>query len=334
MGISPKDAVLALLDQPLLGRLLGRLRPDRTAILVLHHFASTDGTRSGHDPARLRATLASLRASGVALLDLDEAVRARLEPTSAPRRPSVVITIDDCYPDALEIGAPILREFDCPATGFIVPHMIDGVDWFWWDQIDWLLRQTTHRSLAIEIGDVHTTHQWTDDPSRRQVVKDLVERIKRVSTVARLSTIAQLAQLVDVPLPETPPAEFRVASWDALRAAESQGLRFGAHTLSHPVLSRCTDEEAKAEIHGSITRVDAELANPSRVFCYPVGRAEDFGPREMQLVAASGMLGAVSAIPRLVQPNIAQALGEQWRWQVPRAGYDERRGAVARFLLL
>lgn len=326
--------MLALLDQPLVGRLLARLRPNRTAILMLHRFAAPDGTRSGHDPARLRATLAYMRASGVALMDLDDAVRARLEPSATARPPAVVITIDDCYPDALEVGAPILREFDCPATGFIVPHMIDGIDWFWWDQIDWLLRQTTHRSVTLAIANEPATYHWADDHARRQTGKDLVERIKRVSTADRLSTIAELSQRVDVPLPDTPPAEFRVASWDALRAAEAQGLRFGAHTLSHPVLSRCTDAEAEAEIQGSVTRVDAELANPSRVFCYPVGRAEDFGQREMQLVAASGMLGAVSAIPNLLQPDIADTLGAQWRWQVPRAGYDERRGAVARFLLL
>ncbi len=334
MGTFTKRAALAVIDQPLVGRLLARLRPDRTAILMLHRFAEPDGSRRGHDPARLRALLAYLRSCGVALLDLDEAIQATLEHTGSPRPPAVVITVDDCYPDALDVGLPIFREFDCPATGFIVPHMIERTDWFWWDQIAWILRWTSRHALTVELAGTPVSLAWTDAAGRDRIGHDLVERIKRVSTHDRIATIAQLATVADVPLPETPPAEFQVAHWDALRTAERAGMRFGAHTLSHPVLSQCTDPESAQEITGSIVRVQAELGNPSRVFCYPVGRAQDFGPREMAAVEQAGMLAAVSAVPGMVHPGITHDLGADWRWQVPRYGYDERRGVTARLLFL
>ncbi len=328
-----KRALLAAIDQPAAGRLLARLRPDRVAILMLHRFASPDGTRTGHDPHKLRSLLGYLRACRIKLVDLDEAVRT----TAHGGRfgaPAVAFTVDDCYPDAWEVGAPVFREFDCPVTGFVVPNMVAGEDWFWWDQIDWLLQRAQSRAVSIEVGGKPFSHTWTDAAGAKQVGRALIEAVKLVSTAERRQIVQALAESVDVPLPERVPEAFRVMNWDELKTADAAGFRFGPHTMSHPVLSRSTDEEAAYEIRQSITRVNEVLSNPSRVFCYPVGRVQDFGVREMDIVKSTGMLGAVSAVPRVISTSDAAERTAQWRWAVPRFGYDERDGATARSLLL
>ena len=87
---------------------------------------------------------------------------------------------------------------------------------------------------------------------------------------------------------EMPP----VAAWDELRAEERTGLvRFEPHTVSHPVLTTLSREDARREIAESKGIVELELGRPARIFCYPGGY---YSPREVDLVRESGYRAAVT----------------------------------------
>ena len=62
-------------------------------------------------------------------------------------------------------------------------------------------------------------------------------------------------------------------TWDEARAAERNGMSFGPHTVTHPVLSQTTDDCLVQELGGSWQRLKDELANPVPVFCFPARRA-------------------------------------------------------------
>jgi peptidoglycan/xylan/chitin deacetylase (PgdA/CDA1 family) len=81
------------------------------------------------------------------------------------------------------------------------------------------------------------------------------------------------------------------------------GMTFGAHTVTHPVLSRTTPEAAEYEITESWTRLRAELRKPVPIFCYPNGGWEDFGNREIAVLRRLGFVGAVVG-----EPGYASAL--------------------------
>ncbi len=331
-----KRASLAFLDQPVVGGWLGRMLPNRCVILMLHRFETPDGDHLGHDPARLRGMLSYLRRSRIALLDVDDAVSrfAKGPAARADAPPAVSFTVDDGYADLLEVAAPIFAEFDCPVTGFVVPEVVDGMRWFWWDQIDWILRHAARPMIQTELSGRPLLLEWGDTDSRWRVHRELCETLKRVPNAERLSFLDALSQVADVPLPVVRPAAYRVLSWDEMRAAERRGVRFGAHSMTHPVLSRCDDVQAAAEILDSWSRVRAELQNPSALFCYPNGTAADFREREMGTVQQAGMCGALSAIPGVLRGDVAAEWGPQWRWRVPRFSYDDRRGVIARSLFL
>lgn len=331
-----KRASLHLLSQPMIGDWLGRIRTDRSAILMLHRFATPDGTHLGHDPQALRSTLSYLRKSKVALLDVDEVVaRAGTRRADAPdARPAVSFTVDDGYADLMEVAAPIFAEFDCPVTGYVVPDVIDGLRWYWWDQVDYVFRRAARPSIHLALQGRPLVLEWHDVDSRWRVHGDLCERLKRVPNAVRLDFLDELSRVADVPLPAKPPAGYRVLSWDEMRSAERRGVRFGAHSMTHPVLSRCDDEQAPREIIESTRRVRAELTHPSTLFCYPNGTSQDFGEREIAAVRNAGLNGALSAVPGLVRGEVVAASGDQWRWRVPRFSYDDRRGAIARLLFL
>jgi peptidoglycan/xylan/chitin deacetylase (PgdA/CDA1 family) len=302
---------------------------------MFHRFADPEfRPHGGHDLSQLRRILDSVRRSGIRVMSIDDVVTLAFEHPTAMREqpPTISITIDDGYADLLA-AEPVFREYDCPVTGFVVPEVIDGRSWFWWDQIDFVLQQSDRSILELELAGEPILLSWSSELERRKLQAGLVERLKNVPDSHRLSFLSELCQVADVSLPARPPKQYRVLQWEELRSAEARGLRFGAHTMTHPILSQCDERKASIELTGSIRRVQDELDNPSGVFCYPNGRACDFGAREIRILADSGSTGALSTEPLLVNANSILRYGAHAKWCLPRFAYEDRLGVIQRVLL-
>jgi len=69
--------------------------------------------------------------------------------------------------------------------------------------------------------------------------------------------------------PEAP--RLPLLSWDDLKTLLNSGFEIGAHTLTHPALTRISVEEAKNEIVNSKHVIEERLGTPVRTFAYPYG---------------------------------------------------------------
>jgi peptidoglycan/xylan/chitin deacetylase (PgdA/CDA1 family) len=84
-------------------------------------------------------------------------------------------------------------------------------------------------------------------------------------------------------------------TWDQVRELDRAGtLRFGAHTVTHPILATLGDGAARREVAGCKAALEARLGHPAPAFCYPAGL---FGARERALVAQAGFRLATSCEP-------------------------------------
>ena len=334
MTIWPKRIALATLNVRLVGRLLSAMRAPRCIVFMLHRFQHDGALGEGHRPERMAALLEYLRASRVDMLPIADAIRRFGDAQARPTRSAVSFTVDDCYGDLRDVGLPIFMRYDCPVTGFVVPDAVDGKQWYWWDHVEWLLRRQHGAVRSVNLDWLSLTLDCRSPQTILSTAELVSDALKLLPTSDRARAVEQLSELLGTPIPERAPAEYAVMSWDDLRAAERLGMQFGPHTVSHPVLSRCSDEQSEREIRQSVARLKQELRQPAPVFCYPVGRREDFGRREMETVKAEGLVGAVSSVPCVLQPQMDLRLGTEWRWAVPRFPYDERAGAAARRLFL
>ena len=61
-------------------------------------------------------------------------------------------------------------------------------------------------------------------------------------------------------------------SWGEIREMQSQGFAFGAHTLTHPNLTRLPGDKVETEICRSKTIIEEQLDSPVTCFAYPYGR--------------------------------------------------------------
>ncbi len=81
---------------------------------------------------------------------------------------------------------------------------------------------------------------------------------------------------------------WRLLNIAELRKMTQAGMSIGAHTLSHPVLSLCSEEEARREIQESKTNLERALGRPVWAFAYPFGNSSTMGERELLLAREAG----------------------------------------------
>jgi peptidoglycan/xylan/chitin deacetylase (PgdA/CDA1 family) len=293
---SIKQLMLNSLLLPGFPALLRHVERDCATIFMLHRFRDAERGIAGCEIAQLRLALAYLARNNyelVALTDLFE----RLGGNGPQACGAVAFTIDDGYVDQAAVAAPVFAEFGCPVTTFVTTGFLDGKLWFWWDQIEFVFRQTTRRSIEVRVGDVVLEYHWENEDQRIRAQTEFTASCKRVPETERIAAIAQLAQASDVEVPRNPPAQFAPMSWDQVRKCEKLGMTFGPHSVSHPVLSRTTHDATMYEITESWARLRAEARHPVPIFCYPNGEWGDFGDREIAALRGLGFIGAVVAEP-------------------------------------
>ena len=74
-------------------------------------------------------------------------------------------------------------------------------------------------------------------------------------------------------------------------AWQAAGMEVGAHSRTHPRLTKCTDEELQAELAGSKTDLEALTGAPVTQFCYPYG---DLDTRVANAVRSAGYNAATT----------------------------------------
>jgi len=279
------------------------LRPlmrGHATVFMLHRFRDDSRGIRGYPPELLRTVLARLRREGSRFISLADLVDG-LAQGEIPDR-AVAFTIDDGYLDQATVGAPVFAEFECPVTTFLTSGFLDRKLWFWWDRIEYIFHHTTRRSLAASLAGEQRSWEWEAAPGRDRAQEDFTHRCKRVPDAEKHEAIAELARSAEVELPVEAPAEYAPMSWDQARSCERGGMRFGPHTVTHPILSRTPDPQAEQELAESWRRLADEVAYPVPVYCYPNGGREDFGTREIMILRRVGLRGAVVGDPGYATP--------------------------------
>ena len=214
-----------LAEQVLASRLAGLAtaswRRGARLVLAYHNVVATDdppvhGDRSLHLPIRrFREQLDLLQRLAVRFVP----VQAPLSPGAA--HPEVAITFDDAYADAMAIAVPELAARGIPATVFVAPGIL-GTPAMWWDL------------LALPPTGVMP-------PGVRE--RALEEHRGRHSEVVEAMVPGGVAD------DRLPPA-LRIATETELAAALQlhPGLAVGAHTWSHPNLTRLAGAELEEEL--------------------------------------------------------------------------------------
>lgn len=69
-----------------------------------------------------------------------------------------------------------------------------------------------------------------------------------------------------------PSDERMLMSWEQIQELAQQGFEFGAHSVTHPILTKISISEAEREIVSAKRQLEGKLGKPIDFFCYPYGR--------------------------------------------------------------
>jgi peptidoglycan/xylan/chitin deacetylase (PgdA/CDA1 family) len=224
-------------------RLLRRLRRDDVLVLAYHNVvpdgAVVRGERTLHvSQGQFQRHLALLSRTHHFI---------PVEQISRPGhgKPRVVLTFDDAYRGAVELGTEVLRELQAPATIFVPPACLGGQQ-FWWDVL------SSGEGMASGL--------------RESALSELAG--KSADILARAN---RLPDLGDAPVYE------RTATESELDVALAfDGLTLGSHAWSHPNLAALEGAELAEQLVRPLDWLrDRYPERTAEWLSYPYGRWSD-----------------------------------------------------------
>ncbi len=206
------------------------------------------------------------------VLDLRTALRVFHQEVRCPNR-AVLVTFDDGYREDLFRIRPCLKHLEIRPVVFLSTDFIDTSRRFFWDRIAACLQLT--EKMQLNLDEVKSGSWKLSTIKERMRAAEVITRFaKGLDNEERDGLIAKLEFLLQVPSTEYAPHPL-VLSWDEARELQDT-FDFGAHTESHPVLSRISKARALRELRRSKSIVEKELGDPCLSMAIPFGRREDY----------------------------------------------------------
>lgn len=191
-------------------------------------------------------------------------------------KPMCVITFDDGWKDNYTTAFPLLKEYDIPATIFLVTNLVENGARFWVERVNEAWKNPASRRLISE---------GVERPAQRKgeevELEEVVEYLKHMS-------MAERKRRLDTILSEEPARQEDVdrnMTWDQAVEMSRNGIEFGGHTVHHPLLTFEDDETVARELQTAKRTIEAKLGVKARAFCYPNG---DWNDRVRKKVEEAG----------------------------------------------
>jgi peptidoglycan/xylan/chitin deacetylase (PgdA/CDA1 family) len=196
----------------------------------------------------------------------------------------MLITFDDGYYDNYSNAYPILKARNLPAIIFLATDYIEKGAPFFWDYVAYCFYHTQKTSAELPLLGLVS---WTNFSERNAIVFHWINLVKRLSDHDKKRVVSELAAILDVKVPDDAFANL-YANWDQIREMNRNGIEMGAHTVSHPILTRIPLSQAEDELLRSKQKIEEEIGKPVGSFAYPNGGVDDFSPDVVSLVKKMG----------------------------------------------
>jgi len=254
-------------------------------ILMYHRFAARDREALARQCAHIRRYYTPADIPGICKL---------LKSGGEMPPKATVITVDDGHRDFLEYAWPVLKSYGLTATVYLISGFTDGELWPWFDQVQWMFTNTPATDLEIGIGTEKMRFDLSTKPLREAACDRVVNLMPDLEPDARADLMCELGCRLQVKPPARAPEAHAPLSWDDVRRLAAEGVDFGAHTVTHPILSQiASNQQMYFEVNHSKARIEQELGRPALSFCYPNGRAVDVSDAAVETVRRAGFEGAV-----------------------------------------
>jgi peptidoglycan/xylan/chitin deacetylase (PgdA/CDA1 family) len=211
--------------------------------------------------------------------------------------PSIVVTIDDGYLNNYKLAFPVLKKLDLHGMVYLATGFIGTKNALWVDDLADILLSTKLKSFSLpelfgdKVLDI-STHQ-----SKMGTLTKLYEEMVGLEQHKKILTMQKLSNVLGRNEVRRGNAERKMLNWNEVIELSKNKISFGAHTVSHPTLSKMEFSEAKQEIYESKIEIEARIGSKVRHFAIPNGKREDFNGELKRYCKEIGMETIVSTEP-------------------------------------
>ncbi len=257
-------------------------KENRLLVIMLHDVVS-DAEKRRHwynsdIPSTTELdTLLTVLKKRYRLIAVEDAVR-EIRSTGVVKTKSVAITFDDGYQSTYELLFPLLKKHNATATIYLPTDWVDGKLNPWWinltqviDQADLTINNVkeAEKALAVELPDIDISMKSTDQA--KIILHELAGGVlMRKDDVTRDQLLQELRSIL-LEGHSFSPQKPQSISWDHVKEMAEFGVKFGAHTCSHPNLSHIDIDSAEREIAESKRIIEQRVGVEVTGFAYPYG---------------------------------------------------------------
>lgn len=201
---------------------------------------------------------------------------------------AVLITIDDGWQSNLDNIVPVAERNKIPVTIFVSTEAVEKGNGYWWSYI----------TEAKKMG----------------LAKDSVEFFKSLDNEDRIKIIEETKTKINITR--------QALTIDQIKSiSKNKYISLGSHSVSHPILPRCSNAESAYEITQSKKVIEEWIEKDIKHFAYPNG---DFSNREISILKRAGYtLAFCTDQTYLTRQNITQLYKLPRRLMVENASFEE-----------
>ncbi|MEC4685155.1 MAG: glycosyltransferase [Nitrospirota bacterium] len=222
------------------------------------------------------------------LISLEDAANLLESCKKVPRK-TVVITFDDGYKSVYHAVFPVVKEFGVPITVFLATGSIGSSNGNlppFVDAVAHAIRNTAKRELDLSEWNF-MKYPLRTAILKEKAIKEVNEYSKNLSTINRKKFLEFIFRHLNVDAADYD-LKNKMLSWEEIIEMNKEGISFGAHTHTHPSLSRIPIEEAREEILLSKKLMEERLDKEISTFAYPYGSDKDINGKIRDIVEDVG----------------------------------------------
>jgi peptidoglycan/xylan/chitin deacetylase (PgdA/CDA1 family) len=291
-----RDLLDRAIDRSGTGRLALNGNTNRLRILCYHGIWAAGAPHFGNklfmSAEKFEARLALIRALGLNVLPMREAIRALFDRTLPPR--AAVITIDDGWATTFSHMLPALERYGYPATIYVQTERIEVGAPVADVALSYALQNCTADEISLEglsasAKETSQAGSLRDRESRQQAFAAIEQVLARTPIDTHRSLLRELYSRLDLDtwlLAKKGP--FDLCSEDDLVEARRKGFEIALHTHTHS-LGDFSAHAVTSEItrnRASLSRMLDRPPESFRHFCWPSG---DYTPQAIDHLRATGV---------------------------------------------
>jgi peptidoglycan/xylan/chitin deacetylase (PgdA/CDA1 family) len=273
------------------------LLPAKDSLLVLTYHRVGDDESDPWNPSVFSATAEEFDAQVSyvkrkhALVTLAEALAfVDGNDKSKSGRCRVLFTFDDGYLDNYEIAFPILRSYGAQGVFFLCSNLVGSGYVPWWDHIAYLVKSGTRKKFCLTFPDSLDVDIEKDGLG--ESLRHILDLYKTPENVDLDRFVGELKEAVNGK--DLPADTRRFLNWDEARQMLAGGMAIGAHTHTHPMLSKLSEDEQRKELAQSRTIISEKLGIKVDAFAYPFGSPTAFTNTTEKIAEETGFKLAFS----------------------------------------